>query len=58
MTDIEKELITMMASELMDEINRAVVIDLLNMADPYRNLAKKEDFEFDEQDNNKWDLKN
>ncbi len=51
--DAEKELIKMMADEMMGQINREIISDLLNMTDPYRVLSNRKDFEFDEQDNNK-----
>jgi hypothetical protein len=51
--NIEKELVGIMAKEMMEQINKEVISDLLNLADPYRSLAKRGDFEFDEQDNSK-----
>lgn len=51
--NIEKELVGIMAKEMMEQINKEVISDLLNLADPYRSLAKRGDFEFDEEDNSK-----
>jgi len=51
--NIEKELVGIMAKEMMEQINKEVISDLLNLADPYRSLAKRGDFEFDGEDNSK-----